>query len=238
MVGLLFYYVHQLEIHYRYICIMIIVCWVWIFITIILIMFTYLINVMIIIMFIESILASYRHLLMTFLAVINFILLGDLNADLNTMFESELVDVCINYGLNIADYIMYGRESGQFTYVSDAHHNTSWYDHIVGSQYMYSKLTLIKNTWKIPSSNHLPLSACIYISLVPPSFRSDKSTKKIFKWAKASVVYLYNYAMHTFKKYTYMPINVIILIVDLRSTGKWLNHCIRWCVVRWRGLVG
>ena len=64
---------------------------------------------------------------------------------------------------------MYGRDSGQFTYVSDALHSTAWLDHIVCSHFMYSKLTLIKIHAKLPSSDHLPSSACIDISLERPS---------------------------------------------------------------------
>ena len=99
----------------------------------------------------------------------NLILLGDFNAAVNTTFESERVDLCISYTLIISDYITYGQDSGQFTYVSDAHHRTSWLDHIVCSHDIYYKLTFIKILDKLPSSDHLPLSACICIPLVPPS---------------------------------------------------------------------
>ena len=103
----------------------------------------------------------------------NLILPGDFNAAVNTTFESELVDLCTSYKLIISDYITYGRDSGQFTYVSDAHHSTSWLDHIVCSHDIYSKLTLIKIHDKLSSSDHLPLSACIDIPLVPPSSGND-----------------------------------------------------------------
>ena len=84
----------------------------------------------------------------------NLILLVDFNVVVNTTFESELVVLCISYKLIISDYITYGRDSGQFTYVSDAHHSTSWLDHIVCSHDIYSKLTLIKIHDKLPSSDH------------------------------------------------------------------------------------
>ena len=90
----------------------------------------------------------------------NLILLGDFNVAVNTTFESELVDLCTNYRLIMSDYITYGRDSGQFTYVSDAHHSTSWLDHIVCSYDIYSKVTLIKMHSTLPSFDHLPLSAC------------------------------------------------------------------------------
>ena len=104
----------------------------------------------------------------------NLILLDDFNAAVNTTFESELVDLCTSYKLIISDYITYGRDSGQFTYVSNAHYSTSWLDHIVCSHDIYSKLTLIKIHDKLPSSDHLPLSAYIDILLVPPSSCSQQ----------------------------------------------------------------
>ena len=55
----------------------------------------------------------------------NFIILGDFNSAVDTPFESELVEFCSSYDLIISDYYRYGRDSGQFTYVSDAHNSTS-----------------------------------------------------------------------------------------------------------------
>ena len=61
----------------------------------------------------------------------NFIILGDFNSAVDTPFESELLEFCSAYELTISDYQRYGRGSGQFTYVSDAHNSTSWLDHII-----------------------------------------------------------------------------------------------------------
>ena len=63
----------------------------------------------------------------------NFIILGDFNSAVDTPFESELLEFCSAYELTISDYQRYGRGSGQFTYVSDAHNSTSWLDHIICS---------------------------------------------------------------------------------------------------------
>ena len=62
----------------------------------------------------------------------NFIILCD--------FESELFEFCTSYDLSISDYEFYGRDSGQFTYVSDAHSTTSWLDHIICSHSIHSKV--------------------------------------------------------------------------------------------------
>ena len=70
----------------------------------------------------------------------NFIILGDFNSAVDTPFESELLDSCSAYELTISDYQRYGRGSGQFTYVSDAHNSTSWHDHIICSHNVHSKI--------------------------------------------------------------------------------------------------
>ena len=48
-------------------------------------------------------------------------IIGDFNAAVGTTFESELLEVCIHHELNISDYEHFGRNSSQFTFVSDAH---------------------------------------------------------------------------------------------------------------------
>ena len=43
--------------------------------------------------------------------------LGDFNAVVNTLFESELVNMCKTHRLVVSYYEAYGRDSRQFTYV-------------------------------------------------------------------------------------------------------------------------
>ena len=49
------------------------------------------------------------------------ILLGDFNADIITLFETELIEIRNSLDLLISDYKICGRCSGLFTRVSDAH---------------------------------------------------------------------------------------------------------------------
>ena len=58
----------------------------------------------------------------------NIVILGDLKATLNSVFEGELLEMCSTFDLHvvISAYVTFGRTSGQFTYVSDAHVTTSW----------------------------------------------------------------------------------------------------------------
>ena len=88
----------------------------------------------------------------------NVIVLGDFNAAVNSTFENELIVMCDAYQLIISDYRKYGRNSGQHTYVSDAHNSTSWLDHVICSQDVHLKLHSIDILDQLPSFNHLPLS--------------------------------------------------------------------------------
>ena len=62
----------------------------------------------------------------------NVILLGDFNADVNTLFESELMAMCDTLNLTLS-YLTFGRFSSQFTHVNDVHNTTSWFDHVICS---------------------------------------------------------------------------------------------------------
>ena len=83
----------------------------------------------------------------------NFIILGDFNSAVDTSFESELLEFCPAYELIISEYQRYGRGSGQFTYVSDAHNSTFWLDHIICSR-VHSNIKSIKILDKLPSFDH------------------------------------------------------------------------------------
>ena len=76
-------------------------------------------------------------------------------------------------------------------------------------------LTLIKIHDKLPSSDHLPLSACIDIPLVPHCSCSRKSLKMTFNWAKATDVDLCSNALHTFQYFKSIPINCAIKCDDV-----------------------
>ena len=54
----------------------------------------------------------------------NITIVGDFNAALDTQFEAELQEFCNNLSLVISDCMFYGRTSGKFTHVSDAHGTT------------------------------------------------------------------------------------------------------------------
>ena len=108
------------------------------------------------------------------------IVLGDFNAAVDTVFESELLEMCKSHQLVVSDYAAFERDSGQYTYVSDAHCTTSWLDHVLCSQDLQRKLRLINVLDKLPGSDHLPLSVIIdvqvqsvpSVSTICPSLRT------------------------------------------------------------------
>ena len=51
-------------------------------------------------------------------------------------------------------------------YVSDAHHSTSWLDHVICSSNMHSAIGGINVVDKLPSSDHLPLVVTFSMKVV------------------------------------------------------------------------
>ena len=66
-------------------------------------------------------------------SISNVILLGEFNADIDTLFKTELLEMCDSLNLLISDFSTFGRFTGQCTRVSDAYNTTSWLDHIICS---------------------------------------------------------------------------------------------------------
>ena len=93
----------------------------------------------------------------------NLIVLGDFNAAVDTVFESELLEMCKSHQLVVSNYAAFGRGSGQYTYVSYAHCTctTFWIDHVLCNKDLQRKLRLINILDKLPSFDHLPLSVII-----------------------------------------------------------------------------
>ena len=92
------------------------------------------------------------------------VIAGDFNAAVNSRFETELLDIGNNFDLVICDYEVFGRTSGTFTYVSDAHNYTSWLDHFICSHGVQSLITNIYIIDKLPSSDHLPVGL-VYVKI-------------------------------------------------------------------------
>ena len=88
----------------------------------------------------------------------NIAIIGDFNAAIDTHFDVELQELCSNLSLVISDCDYYGRTSGKFTHVSNAHGTTSWLDHVICSHDMQARLHSVDILDMLPSSDHVPLS--------------------------------------------------------------------------------
>ena len=77
----------------------------------------------------------------------------------------------------MSDYHRYGRSSGQFKYVCDAHNSTSWLYHIIYSHSVHYKIQSIKILDKLPSSDHLPLQMTIDVDFYSVV---DASRKQVY----------------------------------------------------------
>ena len=98
----------------------------------------------------------------------NVAILGDFNAGIDTQFDTDLQELCSNLDLVVSDCDFYGRTSGMFTHVSNAHGSTSWLDHVIFSRDIQAKLQSVSILDMLPSSDHVPLSAVF--DLLPPLF--------------------------------------------------------------------
>ena len=156
----------------------------------------------------------------------NVIILGDFNAAVDTVFESELLEMCKSHQLFVSDYATLGRDSGQYTYVSDAHCTTSWLDHVLCSQDLQRKLQLINILDKLPSSDHLPLSVIIDVRVqsVPSvsTICSSPRAKVIYNWTKADTTDVNNYCMKTYDNFSKICIPPAIKCTNINC--KSLEH--------------
>ena len=97
----------------------------------------------------------------------NVILLGDFNAAINTLFETELIEMCDSLDILTSNYKTFRRFSGQFTHVSDVHNTTSWLDHIICSHDVQRKLVSIDILDRLPCSDHLPICVLLDFNCDP-----------------------------------------------------------------------
>ena len=139
-------------------------------------------------------------------ATSNLMVLGDFNAAVDTVFEYELLEMCKPHQLVGSDYASFGRVSGQYTYVSDAHCTTSWIDHVLCSQDLQRKLRLINILDKLPNSDHFQLSVIIDVQVqsVPSvsTICSSPRAKVIYNWTKADTTDVNKYCMQTYDNFS------------------------------------
>ena len=157
----------------------------------------------------------------------NVAILGDFNAGIDTQFDTELQALCSNLDLVVSDCDFYGRTSGMFTHVSNAHGSTSWLDHVIHvcSRDMQAKLQSVSILDTLPSSGyvHVPLSA-VFDFITNPVFIDTStcpSNKVNFNWAKATdkdlIDYKYLTSIIVMKFMLLMLLNVMMVAVSCMS---------------------
>ena len=131
----------------------------------------------------------------------NVCVVGDFNANVNSKFEKDLLSICEQASLVVSDYMHLGRDSGCFTYVSDAHSTTSWLDHYICSHDLHTAITCISVLDKLPCSDHLPLRACFSMNVSLDTCNAEpvlnKQSEPVFKWSTANTTALGAYAAHS-----------------------------------------
>ena len=147
-------------------------------------------------------------------------IIGDFNAAVNTTFENELLETCTKHELIISDYEHYGRNSSQFTFVSDAHSTTSWLDHIVCSFNLYVLLSDFCILDKLPSSDHLPIGCNICFDLDSTPNRCDPVPCDVnvptiqVQWSKANDVEIEHYSAKSYTSLNAVTLPDAIKCID------------------------
>ena len=156
----------------------------------------------------------------------NIVITGDFNAGVNTLFEHELVELCKGEHLCISDYKMLGRNSGFYTYVSDAHHSTSGLDHVICSSNMHSAIGGINVVDKLPSSDHLPLVVTFSLKVVDSARVTSAHVNKgneacqTTDWSNATANCKHAYAAES---YMFLP----YICKTNTQTSHNIDQCIR-----------
>lgn len=109
--------------------------------------------------------------------------LGDFNADINSLFWKELTECCSDNGLIIADYEFLKSKDNVFTYVSYAHGTTSWLDHCVTSRQAMAATTAIEVREDVFWSDHKPLLVhCDFSNMTRQVSIDNPSSQSSDRW--------------------------------------------------------
>ena len=83
-------------------------------------------------------------------------LMGDWNANIDTYYYKELMELCVDKSLVMVDVDKLPCNS--YTHVSEAHNSTSWLDHMILSKNISIYVSKCEILYGGASSNHFPLS--------------------------------------------------------------------------------
>lgn len=95
-------------------------------------------------------------------------ILGDFNAQPNSLFGNELLSFSAEVQWRCADVCLLGGESDTYTYVSDAHGSTSWLDHCVVTDAAWNTIRDASVLYDVSWSDHFPLIVMCDLNLLRP----------------------------------------------------------------------
>ena len=152
----------------------------------------------------------------------NIFILGDWNADMKSRFGKELKELCDTTELVLADIEYIGQSDNNFTYISDAHHTTSWLDHCVSTVNAHHSIVDINILYDHMASDHLPLSVTCQIdkliNMEDSTPNQDSTTHTSVNWSEVGTVKLAKYSELT-ERY----LKTIDILVDAINCG--LHNC-------------
>lgn len=125
-------------------------------------------------------------------------ILGDFNAHPSSHFYTELCDFCVEQRWRCADLEWLGRDSGTFTFVSDAHGCRRWLDHCLVTEAAWLTVTNVSVKYDAYWSDHFPLVVQIKIVHNSNINNSDNDNDEFFNntivWGERNIdqIKLYN----------------------------------------------
>jgi exonuclease III len=84
-------------------------------------------------------------------------ILGDFNADVASLFYTELQHFCNDHSLSCVDIDLLGLNSGTYTFISESHGSCSWLDHCVVTQSAKQSVVNVNVKYDTLWSDHFPL---------------------------------------------------------------------------------
>ena len=93
------------------------------------------------------------------------IVMGDFNAAFKCRFGEELMYFTADNALQISDGILRGYRSDFFTYISEAHDNISWLDHVVCTGTAHRHVLSCDTLDDIAFGDHIPVQIVYYTGM-------------------------------------------------------------------------
>ncbi|XP_059058845.1 uncharacterized protein LOC131852221 [Achroia grisella] len=96
----------------------------------------------------------------------NIYIMGDFNAHPGELFETELLNFCNEQQWSCADYVMLGRFSGTFSFISDVCGSKRWLDHCIVTEAALRTVCDVEIYEDVYWSDHFPLVVHINLGIV------------------------------------------------------------------------